>query len=355
MRERSRSPNEGALLHAILDHATRQPNAPALIVGEGRLTWLDLAERVLAYGGMVRDAVAERGGRVAILGANSLDHVVSYLAIVAAGRCAVPLPLSARPGVLSGMLADCAPDLVLFDEAGEAALGAAPGTASMRLGSAPTTRPLEAAVEAAPEAAFNIIYSSGTTGRPKGIVQPHMMRFRQSTRRAFGLGPDAVMLLATPLCSNTTLMPLLATLAHGGCVVLMTGFDAACYLDLAERLRATHTMLVPVQYRRILAVPEFTARELSAFRVKQSTGAPMDAETRRRASREWPGKLLEIYGLTEGGCTCILDHEAEPDKDGTVGRPAPGCEVRIVDEFGRAVPRGETGEIVGRSPMMMSG
>jgi long-chain acyl-CoA synthetase len=162
------------------------------------------------------------------------------------------------------------------------------------------------------------------------------------------------MLLATPLYSNTTLMPMLAALFHGGHVVLMPKFEAEAYLDLAETQRATHTMLVPVQYQRILAAASFASRDLSAFEFKQCTGAPLQATKSEIVSR-WPGRFLEIYGLTEGGCTCILDATANPDRAHTVGRPAAGNEIRVIDEDGRTLGPGERGEIVGRSATMMSG
>jgi acyl-CoA synthetase (AMP-forming)/AMP-acid ligase II len=202
---------------------------------------------------------------------------------------------------------------------------------------------------------FNIIYSSGTTGSPKGIVQSHAMRYRQAMRGVFGLGPQSTMLLATPLYSNTTLMPMLMALVNGGCVAMMPKFDAETYLDLAETLGATHTMLVPVQYRRILDAESFSRRNLSRFEVKQSTGAPLSAEDKRRIAEQWAGRMVEVYGLTEGGCTCMLDVTRYPDKLHTVGRPAPDNDVKVIDESGADVPTGQRGEVIGRSAMMMSG
>ena len=112
-------------------------------------------------------------------------------------------------------------------------------------------------VDVQPEWPFNIIYSSGTTGTPKGIVQPHAMRWAHVARAEnYGYGPDSVTLIATSLCSNTTLVCFFPTIAKGGCVVLAPPkFDAATYLALAQKERVTHTMLVPVQYQRIMALP----------------------------------------------------------------------------------------------------
>jgi long-chain acyl-CoA synthetase len=135
----------------------------------------------------------------------------------------------------------------------------------------------------------------------------------------------------------------------------MPKFDTDAYLRTAEAVRATHTMLVPVQYQRIVAHPRFDDFDLSAFVVKQCTSAPLPVEVKRALITRWPGRFLEVYGTTEGGCTIILDAAAYPDKLATVGRPPPGTDIRIVDPHGNEVPRGGTGEIVGRSALMMTG
>jgi len=137
--------------------------------------------------------------------------------------------------------------------------------------------------------------------------------------------------------------------------VLMRKFDAAEYLRLCAAHRVSHTMLVPVQYQRLLAHDDFARTDLSSFVLKQCTGAPLDARLKSQILAQWPGGLREIYGMTEGGCSCVLDAHEFPDKLGTVGRPAPDHDMRIVDDDGRVLAQGEVGEIVGWSPYMMAG
>src|SRR5690606_8001608 len=114
---------------------------------------------------------------------------------------------------------------------------------------------------------------------------------------------------------------------HGGRVVLMGRFSTSGYLALAEKERATHTMLVPVQYQRLLADPAFDGHDLSAFQVKQCSGAHLAPAIKQALIARWPGRMLEVFGLTEGVCTVILDVGAHPHKAHTVGRPAPGNDV----------------------------
>lgn len=354
---------EGRLMSRILAQAEERPEAEALICDADRLDWADLRARVLHLAGALNRRLGTHGKRVALVGDTNHRLVVAYLAIVASGRCAVPLQTSVRADALGGMIANCDPSLVLFSAVhGEAVAAALPaGADAVCLDDdrfsrfLDTAEPLPAPVAAAPHAPFNIIYSSGTTGSPKGIVQSHAMRYRQTARGLFGFSPWSTTLLATPIYSNTTLLPLLATLFHGGRVVLMGKFDAEAYLDLAETHGATHTMLVPVQYRRILDAESFGRRDLSRFEVKQSTGAPLSVADKRRIAAEWPGRMVEVYGLTEGGCSCLLDVTNFPDKLATVGRPQPGNDIRIIDEDGNDMPVGVRGEVIGRSGMMMSG
>jgi acyl-CoA synthetase (AMP-forming)/AMP-acid ligase II len=207
-----------------------------------------------------------------------------------------------------------------------------------------------------PAAGFNIIYSSGTTGTPKGIVQSCSMRSLHITGgRRIGYGPECVTLCSTPLYSNTTLVSFIPTLAWGGTVVLMPKFDTARWLKEAETHRVTHAMLVPVQYRRLLADPGFDATDLSSIQMKFCTSAPFAAELKAEVLRRMPGGLIEFFGMTEGGVGFMLVAHEHPDKLHTVGQPQPGHEVRIIYEDGNDVPPGTPGEIVGRSPATMNG
>jgi long-chain acyl-CoA synthetase len=353
------------LSEMIAAHAAARPDAAALMQDGRTLSYaaLDaLMDRIAAA--LQRDGV-KPGEAIAICATTSLDYAALFLGALRAGAAVAPFAPSSTPESIAAMAADCGARLFFVDGAVSAALAPMRGEIQAALialddgafanwlapeGASP------AAVTIAPKAPFNIIYSSGTTGAPKGIVQSHGMRFGHIQRAApMGYGPGAVTLLSTPLYSNTTLVSFFPTLGLGGAVVLMKKFEANAYLELAAAHRVTHTMLVPVQYSRLMAHPQFDAYDLSSFQMKFCTSAPFSAALKAEVLKRWPGGLVEYFGMTEGGGTCVLIAHAHPDKLHTVGMPAPGHDIRVIDEDGRELPRGAVGEIVGRSELMMSG
>ncbi|TBR77465.1 MAG: 4-coumarate--CoA ligase [Burkholderiaceae bacterium] len=362
----------GLITDLIREHAADAPARRALVEGERTLTYGALDALMDRIATTLQRAGLQVGEAIAICASPSIEYAAVFLGALRAGVAVAPLAPSSTPESLRRMAADAQARLFFLDAGVAAALDAAPAPTNstpvprIALDGSSTGRPLHdwlaapgatpARAEIRPETPFNIIYSSGTTGEPKGIVQGHGMRWAHVQRGdQFSYGPDAVTVLATPLYSNTTLVMFFPTLAFGGTVVLMPKFDALGYLALAQAQRATHTMLVPVQYQRIMARPEFDRFDLSSFLFKFSTSAPFAAALKADVLKRWPGGLIEYYGMTEGGGTCILHAHLHPTKLHTVGQPAATSDIRLIDEQGIEVASGEAGEVVGHSPGMMVG
>jgi long-chain acyl-CoA synthetase len=355
----------GTMGELIANHAAARPDHPALVMESGQLTYDELDRVMDRIGSALQRDGVQPGEAISVCATTSLEYAALFLGALRVGVAVAPLAPSSTAQQLAGMVADCKARLFFLDQGVDEAMAqvleqvAAP---RIRLDTNQFTdwltpegaEPQPVSIE--PAMPFNIIYSSGTTGAPKGIVQSHGMRWRHIARMGgVGDGPDAVTLLSTPLYSNTTLVTFFPCLAGGGTAVLMPKFDTLKFLQLAQKHRVTHAMLVPVQYRRLMEHPDFDSFDLSSFVMKYCTSAPFSAELKADVLKRWPGGLVEYFGMTEGGGSCILLAHVYPDKLHTVGQPGPGSDIRLIDEEGAEVPVGEIGEIVGHSPATMNG
>jgi len=359
----------GTVSELIRTHATERPDHTALQADERRVSYSELDVFIDRLAASLQLAGVGAGDVVAFCAAGSIEYVAAFLAILRIGAVAAPLPLTATAADLEGMVLDSGAKLIFMDHVGAEKLDSLATLSSIarvsldedsgahslsRWMSESVERPTPVTID--PESPANIIYSSGTTGTPKGIVQPHRMRWAM-VKRSLVLKYDrsSITMIATPPYSNLTIGLLLSTLLHGGTAVLLFKFDALTFLQVCAQARATHAFLVPVQYRRMLEVPTFEDFDLSSLRMSIFGGAPTPSDFKLKLIERWPGELVELFGMTEGGAVCLLFVRDHLDKLHTVGRPIAGHDLRILNEDGIEAVVGEIGEVVGRSGEMMSG
>lgn len=376
--------SEGALdrpddIHVYLPeiwavHARHFPRKDAIVCGADRLSWRDFDQAMNRLANALHARGLGRGDKVAVLLGNEVMTIPVMFGVVKARACLVPLSAMLTPDQLAHLITDSgattlivAPGLIdriapvreRLDRVAPdrfVVLGPEqPGWTAYDafLGEAPATQP---PVRYALDDPFNIIYSSGTTGLPKGIVQTHRARQHWSFSNVIEMRFDQTSraLTTTALYSNGTWLMVLPVLFTGGTLHILPQFDPAAFLETVARERITHTFMVPTQYILTLACPALDRADLSSLKTMLSAGSPLRPDTKQAVlARMGPG-LYELYGLTEGFAT-MLKPEFHATRLSSVGTPVLGFEVRIIDDEGRELPAGEAGEIAGYGAGMMAG
>lgn len=207
-----------------------------------------------------------------------------------------------------------------------------------------------------PDTPFNLMYSSGTTGTPKGIVLTHAIRsaYAQQFAAAFRIHSGSVVMHTGSLVFNGAFTTLMPAWQQGCTYVLEETFDADRFIERVRSEGVTHVMTVPSQIAALLAAPGFTPEALSSIRMLCSVGAPLPQAHRERLLAMLPGAVYELYGLTEGFAT-VLDGADAAAHPGSVGIPLPYHRLRILRADGSEADTGEIGEIAGRGPLLMPG
>jgi fatty-acyl-CoA synthase len=359
-------------------HARRTPDAPALrFEGTGR-TYAEWDERVTRLARALRQRGVGPGDRIAVLAPNGLEVMEAFVAGARLGAIGVPVNFRLVADEIAYVLADSgatalvvdaalagvaakaragAPDLgvVLVAGGGDAGPGGEPYEDAL---AAAGTEPLDVDVDE--DGAAFIMYTSGTTGRPKGAVLTHRNLLLHAFSQIATLGGDTssqVVSPGAPLFHIAGLAGSLPPLLLGGCNVITRsgGFDPVQILDLIERERITSIFLVPSMWAAVVAVPGIAGRDLSCLTRISWGAAPASTTLLRTMIDTFPqAEVTTAFGQTEcSPVTCLLRGEDSVRKIGSIGTPMLNVEVRIVDEAMRDVPQGEVGEIVYRSPMVM--
>jgi acyl-CoA synthetase (AMP-forming)/AMP-acid ligase II len=359
----------------ISRHSRFRPDATAVVFEDQRLTYRQFTQRVDAIAAALQAMGIGKGDKVATVLPNCRELLEIYWAVPRIGAVLVPLsPLLMASG-LKSLLQDsdarCVFTQLSLSGLVREARSEIPELPADRVvvidGSqdgSPSLEGLLAGTPAAPSRLpsiesgdlFNIMYTSGTTGLPKGIMHTHYIRAMYCTlmAAAWRMTPESVVLHSGAIVFNGAFVTLMPAFFLGATYVLQRQFNAEAMIEAIRREKVTHIMLVPAQIIAMLDSPRFSADVLSSLEMILSLGAPLHQERKDELNRLLPGRFHELYGLTEGFVTILDKHDAVR-KSGSVGCTTPFFEMRIVREDGTDAAPGEVGEIVGRGPILMTG
>ena len=347
---------------------------PAVICDEQVISWVDFAQQTSQLANGLIAMGIEPGDRVAVVMSNSAEMMVVLFGILRAGAVAVPLNLAVADAGIEAMIGDAGARAVFASveqfgrlQAMRDRLPRVIKEAWIGCGDRPDGWTAYApwlekqdmsapAVELNDEAECNIIYSSGTTGMPKGIVHTHRRRLDWFYDLAIALRYDraAVNLCSLGLYSNISWAGIGCTLLVGGTIVVARSFDARDWLEQVQRWRITHSAMVPVQFQRICSVPDFSDYDTSSIKSLMCCGSPLTPALKADIMARLAPQLVELYGLTEGLITTLEPEDAE-GRLASVGKPLIGTDLLILDDLDQACPAGVPGEIVGRGRIVMVG
>jgi long-chain acyl-CoA synthetase len=355
------------LAHLVMHAPEHRNERSAFRLGGDDLTFAELDRATARMVTWLRTLGIQPGDRVALMLPNVLEFPIIYHGILRAGAVVVPMNPMLREREVSYYLTDSgAKALFVWHEVGDEALRAAAGGGTTAVGVEPTAfaaqlgdqQSTPGLAERAGSDTAVILYTSGTTGQPKGAELTHdnLGRNVEESVRLFGLGEGDVVFGGLPLFhSFGQVCGMNAGLAAGATVTLLPRFDPASALALLQGDGVTVMVGVPTMYAALLDHPERTAYDLFALRVCVSGGASLPVEVLRGFEAAFDCVILEGYGLTETSPVASFNQPDLPRKPGSIGTPIPGVEMRLVDDELQDVPDDDVGEIVVRGHNVMKG
>jgi long-chain acyl-CoA synthetase len=334
--------------------AIEDPTGPAIADSAQNLTNADLLDRVRAAAAHLADLGIGAGDVVALKLTNRVEFVVLLFAAWRLGATITPVNPALTDIEVARQLDDSAARLQVIED-GAAAVGDVPALAVADLARETTieVEPLEDA-----SALALLIYTSGTTGVPKGVMLDHanLDAMTAMGRDALKLGPEErCLLILPPFHVNGIVVSVLTPLLVGASVLIADRFNPQTFFDTIEEQRPTFFSAVPTIYSMLAALPDDVRPDTSSLRFAVCGAAPASAELLARFEDRFGFPLVEGYGLSEATCGSTINPVDGPRKAGTVGKPFPGQELRILGADGSPVAAGQSGEVVVRGANVMRG
>jgi acyl-CoA synthetase (AMP-forming)/AMP-acid ligase II len=346
----------------VSDAAARNPDGEALVCGDVRISWRETVRRSAAIAAGLRDKGVRPGDRIALLLGNRIEFALVLFAAAQLGAITVLLSTRQQKPEIAYALNDCGAVMIIHEtplagrlpDAGDVtrlkvriAIDDSAGSAFSALAG---HAPLQDHAEVGEEDTAMILYTSGTTGRPKGAMLAHCNIIHSSMiyESCMELTSRDRSIAAVPLAHVTGVVAnIMTTVRCAGTLIIVAEFKAADYLKVAARERVTQTVMVPAMYNLCLLQADFDSRDLSSWRIGGFGGAPMPIATIEKLAQKLPGlKLINAYGSTETTSpSTIMPPELIAAHIDSVGLPCPGAHIIVVDPEGRELPRGEIGEI----------
>lgn len=349
------------------------PDHDAMVLGAERISYRELDRRVDVIASNLLALGLQQGARVGLLLGNGFPFVEAILATARAGLIAVPMNIRQRQAEIEFVLNQCQASVLIYDAEQEPNLpdrADVPSLAHMFVVGGEGENNFEAlhhddgTRQALPdidqERPFCLLYTSGTTGKPKGAILTHVGVIHSVLHftHGFRLGHSDVSVLAVPASHVTGLVAIILAMLHArGTFVIMPAFKARRFLEIAAEEKMTYTLIVPAMYNLCLLDPDFASFDLSAWRVAGFGGAPMPSATIARMKQTLPSvALMNCYGSTETTSPAtLLPAGAIDTHPASAGKTLPCADLLILGEDGREVAAGESGEIHIAGPMVVPG